>query len=152
MGDAEDVRIHHHAAGDAVGCAQDYVGGFARHAGQGEQFLHGFRDFAAEVVHDFGGGADDVLRFVAEEAGGMNLPLQFFLRQGDEILRGGVLAKEFRRDLVHALVSALRGEDGGDEKLERVLVPQSALGLREKRVEGGEDFLHARGRGVRFKI
>ena len=82
----------------------------------------------------------------------MNLLFQFLLRQGNEILRGGIFAEKFRRDFVHPLVGALGGEDGGDEKLESVLVPQRAFCLREKRIERREDLLQASGRGVGFSI
>ena len=60
----------------------------------------------------------------------------------------GVFAKKLGGDLVHALVGALGGEDGGDQKLESVLVLQRAFGVRKELVERGEDFLQARGRGV----
>ena len=80
VGDAEDVGIHHRSAGDAEARSQDHVGGFARDSGQGEQFLHRLRDFSAIVLNDPGGGADDVLRLVAEEARGVNLLLQLLLR------------------------------------------------------------------------
>ncbi len=42
--------------------------------------------------------------------------------EADEILRGGVFAEKLGGDFVHALVGALGGEDGGDQKLESVLV------------------------------
>ena len=93
VGDSEDVRIHHDAAGDAVGRPQDHVGGFARDAGQRKQFIHCSRDFSPEVLHDLGGGADDVLRLVAVEACGTNLPFQILLRQAHVILGGGVFAE-----------------------------------------------------------
>ena len=82
VGDAEDVRIHHHAAGDAEGRSQYHVGGLSCYAGQGEQLLHGARNLAAEVLDDLRRGADDALRLVAEEAGGTNLLLQLLLRRG----------------------------------------------------------------------
>ena len=34
--DAEDVRVHHHAFGFVEGYAEDDVGSFARHAGDGD--------------------------------------------------------------------------------------------------------------------
>lgn len=149
---AEDMRIHYNAAGDAEGRPQNHVGGFSRDAGQGEQIRHGLRNLSAEVLHDLGGGADDAFGLVAEEARGMNLPLQFVLRQGDEIPGGGVLAEKLRRDFVHPLVRTLGREYGGDEKLEGVLVPQRAFCLGEERIERREDLLQAGGRGVELLI
>lgn len=100
--EAEDVRVDDDAGGDAVPGAEDDVGGFARDAGKFEHLVHGLGDLAVELVDENSGGADDALRFVAVEAGGLD---EFFdggwvrFREG---LGSGVEAEQLWCDLVHA--------------------------------------------------
>ena len=63
--------------------------------------------------------------------------------------RGVRVAREQRRrDLVHALVGALRGEDGRDEQLERVAVVQLGVGVRMLRFQLRQDAGVVRRRGL----
>ena len=70
--DAEDVRIDDYPLGFAEADAEDYVGGFAGGAGEGDQLGEGFGNLAVEVRDDFAGRALDGFGFVAEEAGGLD--------------------------------------------------------------------------------
>ena len=47
----------------------------------------------------------------------------------------GVAGEQRRRDLVHPLVGALRGQDGRDQQLERVAVVELGVGVRMLRFE-----------------
>src|SRR5258708_105120 len=67
-GDTGDVSVDHDAFGDLEPRAEDYVSGLAGYAWKGEEVVHVERDLAAEVGDDFLRGADNGLRFVAEEA------------------------------------------------------------------------------------
>jgi len=145
VGDAENMRVHYDAAGDAEGRSQDHIGGFARDPGEGEQLFHRARNLPAVILHDLGGRGDNVFRLVAEEARGMDLPLQILLRQAYVIPRGGVFAEEFRGDFVHPLVGTLGRENGGHEKLESVLMVQRAFGVGEEPIKRREDLLQASG-------
>ena len=80
MRNAENVGIHDNARGDAIGSAQHYVGCLSRHTRQGQHFLHGSRDLAAKIGHQFLGRANDVLGLVAEKARGADFLFQNRLR------------------------------------------------------------------------
>ncbi len=71
---------------------------------------------------------DDGFRFVAEEAGGLDLRLEFFGREGGEILRSGVAREKRGGDHVHARIGALGGEDGGDQQFPGAVVGEGAGG------------------------
>ncbi len=79
----------------------------------------------------------EVFRFVAIETGGADEGLEVLLRNGGVIGCGAATLEEVLGDEVDALVGALRGEDGGDEELERVRVVELAMGIG---VDGWEPF------------
>ena len=119
---ALDVGVNDDATGDAVGGSEDDIGGFARNAGELQDFFHRTRDFIAVDLNDCFAGAHDGFGFVAEEAGGANFLFQFGGIGGGEVLRRFVFFEQFLGDFVHANVSALRGEDRGNQQLKRVAV------------------------------
>ena len=79
----------------------------------------------------------EVFCLVAVEAGGADEGFEFLLRNGRIVGCGATTLEEVLRNEVDALVSALRGEDGGDEEFERVRVVELAMGIG---VDGGEPF------------
>ena len=84
------------------------------------------RDFAVEILDDTFAGAHDGFRFVAKEAGGADFLFEFAgIGVGEVFWRLVFLVERFG-DFVHADVGALRGEDRGDQQLERVFVFQLA--------------------------
>ena len=74
----------------------------------------------------------DVLRLVAEKAGGLDGLLQFRERRVRVIRRRAIFFEQLLRDDVDALVRALRGKNGGDEQFQRVGVIQLAMRRRDK--------------------
>ena len=128
--EAFDVRVHHHAAGNAEGFAQHDVGSLARHAAEAQKLGHGAGDFAVEFVQQLGGGLANGAGLAAEEAGLANDFFNFELGGGGQGLGRGVAAEEFRRDPVDGDVGGLGGQDDGDEELEWVLVVQFGRGFR----------------------
>ena len=97
--------------------------------------------------------ADHRLGLVVEEAGGPDVLRQFVLAGGGEILNGRVFLEQAGRHHVHALVGALRGEDGGDQQLPGVRMMQRAGDVGVHLVQRREDFFDAGGAlggGLRF--
>ena len=135
------------AFGFAVGYAEDYAGGLAGCAGDGEKFGHGLRDFVVELLADDAACALNGLGLVVVEAGGAD---EFFngLDGGfGHGFRGGIGREELGGDHVDAGVGALGGEDGGDEKLPGGFVDEGALGVGVGFAEDFEDGFDAVGFG-----
>ena len=59
----------------------------------------------------------DVLGLVVIEARAFDQMLKFFDARFREVIGGAIFFEQIGRDQIDALVSALRGEDGGDEQL-----------------------------------
>ena len=141
LGEPGDVGVHDDADVQAKGVAEDDVGGFAPDSSERGEGVHGARDFAAVALNEGGAAGADVFRFGAEEAGRFDEILKLFGGQHGVVGGGAAGAEEGGRGEVHALVGALRGEDGGDEKLERRGVIQLAVrggvGAREGGGDGG---------------
>ena len=89
---------------------------------------------AAEALRDAARGALDRARLLAIEAGRTHDGLDFGRIRVGQALRRSVLVEEHLGDLVHLLVGALGGEDGGDQQLEGRLVAQRHAGAEEVRV------------------
>lgn len=119
-GETSDVGVDDDAIVDGEGVAEDDIGGLASDSGQGGEGGHGAGDMAVVEFADLRGGGADVAGFVAEESGGVDEGFELFLRDGGKGLGGGAADEEGGGDHVDPLVRALRGEDGGDEELERV--------------------------------
>ena len=112
--------------------AQNKVGGFSAHPGQGEQLLHGARHLAMELFQQHAGGKDNVLGLGPEKAAGVDVGLhvgRLCLRQG---LQGGEAGEEGGGHLIDPLIGALGGEAGGKEQLIVLLVLQGtdAIGIQ----------------------
>jgi hypothetical protein len=125
-GKAEYVGIHYDAGCNSVSRAQHYVGGFARDAREREQFFHRFRHLPAEIFQDLSAGAHDGFRFVTEKTCGANGRFQFCGIGEGEVFRSGISRKKYSGHLIDAHVGALRGEDGRNQQLKRILVYQRA--------------------------
>ena len=133
---AGDVGVDHNAGFDAVGVAEDDVGGFASDPGEMGEGFEFAGDFASVVVDEGLGGGADIFRFVAEEAGGTDEVFEVFLARGGHAFGVRVFLEEGGSHQVDAHVGALRGEDGGDEELEGAVVVEFAMGIG---VSGAED-------------
>lgn len=107
VGEAQDVGVDDDAFGDAVGDSEDNVGGFAGGSRDGEQFGHGFWNFAVEVLDDAPGCSGDGLGFVVIEAGGFDLCLKSRKGGFGHGFGSGEFAEELRRDHIYASVGAL---------------------------------------------
>jgi hypothetical protein len=131
-----DVGVDDDTGFDAEGVAENNIGGFASDPGEmGERFQVA-GDFTVMVLDQGVGGGDEVFRFVAEETGGADEFFDVFLFGGGEMSGVRVFFEEGEGHHVDAHVGALRGEDGGDEKLEGPLVVEFAMGVG---VGGAED-------------
>jgi hypothetical protein len=137
LGETADMRIDDDAFIFIEGVSEDNIRGFASSSGEcGEGFKGGWH-FAAMLGNEGGTHGAEVFRFVAIETGGADEGLEVLLRNGGVIGCGAATLEEVLGDEVDALVGALRGEDGGDEELERVRVVELAMGIG---VDGWEPF------------
>ena len=136
LAQAGDVGVDDDAGFDAVGVAEDDIGGFASDPGQMGEGFEFAGDFAFVVVDEGLGGGADIFRFVAEEAGGADEVFEVFLARGSHAFGVREFLEEGGGHHVDAHVGALRGEDGGDEELERAVVVEFAVGVG---VGGAED-------------
>ena len=137
LGEAADMGIDDDAFIFLEGVSEDDIGGFASGTGEvGEGFEGGWH-FAAVLREEGGTHGTEVFCLVAVEASGADEGFEVLLRDGGVVGCGATTLEEVLRDEVDALVSALRGEDGGDEELERIRVVELAVGIR---VDGWEPF------------
>ena len=121
-GEAHDVGVDDDAGSDAVGAAEDHVGGFSGDAWEGEDLLHGARDFAAKFFDDGFAGAHDRFGFVAEEAGGAEVLFEFVGSGVGEGFRRWIFFVKRGGDLVDTRTSVVWAEsDGGDEEVGRAI-------------------------------
>jgi hypothetical protein len=134
---AGDVGVDHNAGFDAVGVAEDDVGGFASDPGEVSEGRELAGDVALMVLDEGFCRPDEVFRLVAEEAGGSDEVFDVFLPGGGERFSVGVFFEEGGCHQVDPHVGALGRENGGDEKLEGALVVQLAVGVGV----GGAQFL-----------
>ena len=137
LGETADMRIDNDAFVFIEGISEDDIGSLASRAREcGEGFEGGWH-FAAVSGKQSGTHGTDIFRLVAVETGGADEGLEFLLRNISVVGCGAAaLEKVFGND-VDPLVGALRGEDGGDEKFERVGVVKLAVGVG---VDGREPF------------
>jgi hypothetical protein len=133
------VRVHHHAW-NIEGVAEDDVGRLASDTRQRDQAVEVGRNLATMAQHQSLGAAQDVARFVAEEAGAADHVLELERFGLGERTRVGIACEERRRHHVDAGIGALRREDRRDEQLQRRLVQQGAVGVRVSRLEPRDDF------------
>src|SRR3989442_10354533 len=97
--------------------ASQDIGGLPAHAGKGHEIFECFRNLAFEPTYEFAATFLDGLGLVAVKAGAADFRLQRVPVEAGPILRGPVLPKERCRHLIHPLVSALCGQDEGDQEL-----------------------------------
>jgi len=105
--------------GDLESVPEDDRRRLATDAAKADQALHRVRNDAAELVEDLLGRAADGLRLLTEEAGGVDVALELRHFDGEIGGRPWVLLEEHPGHLVDPLVARLRGEDRGDQELER---------------------------------
>src|SRR5215208_2061938 len=79
------------------------------------------------LLAERGGHADETLRLAAKEARALDQLLDILLTCGGERACVGVAGEQRRRDHVHALVGALRAQDGCAEQLERAPEVEGAV-------------------------
>ena len=139
---ADHMRIHGEA-GHVERVAEHHVGGFAAHAGQCDQLLHGARHPAGEPGFELGGQGDDVARLGMVEADGADDVLHT-LRVGRRQRRGrGIGGEQRGGDRVHTLVGGLGAQHGGHQQLERGVEIERARRLGNDTAEDRVFVMHA---------
>jgi hypothetical protein len=108
--------------------------------GEGFEFAG---DFAVMDLNQGLGGGADIFCFVAEEAGGADEVFDILLLCGGKRSGVRVFFEERGRHHVDAHVGALRGQNGGNEELERAVVVQLAMGVGVGRAEDAEQLAGA---------
>ncbi len=129
VGDAKDMPIDGKPR-HAERVAEDDVGGLASDARQFDQRVHRARHLAAMGLDDLGRHTQERTRLGAEEPGRLNLRLELVGRRPGERAGVRVAAEERRRDLIDALVGALRRQDRRDQELVGVREMQLGVGVR----------------------
>ena len=119
VGKSRDVRVHHHTDIDTESIAEHHVCRFATDARERVEFIHRARNFATKFFHKCGAAGFNVLGLVTEKAGGLNGLLDFRQRRVGKVFGCFISLEQFRCNQIHALVSALRGKNRGDEQLQR---------------------------------
>lgn len=129
MRDAEDVRVHGDALGIAKRLRHDDVRGLAADARKACQLIHRARHYAAEVGDHGLRAPDDLLGLGAEEPERMDDLFDAGERGVRQCVGIGEFGEQDRRHLVDGGVGALRREDDGDGKRERIHVVERACAL-----------------------
>ncbi|PQM49443.1 hypothetical protein C1Y40_00335 [Mycobacterium talmoniae] len=119
-------------AGDIEGIAEDDVGGFAAHPGQGDQLGHGGRHLPVEPFHQSLPEADQRGCLVTEETGGADEVFELGAVGLGVVQRGPIAGEQRRGGQVDALIGALRRQDGGHRQLERRGEVQLATHFRKR--------------------
>ena len=139
LGEAADMGVDDDALLEAECVSEHDVGGFAADARKGGEFLHTVRN-ASPVAFEEGGGAGlEAAGLGPEEPGGFDEGLKFRGGDGGVVCGGFAAFEKAFGDQIDALVSALGGEDGGDQELQGVGVLEFAVGVRVGAAEDGED-------------
>lgn len=139
LSDARNVRVDDDTGGDAKRRAQNDVRRLARRARYGEQLADVARYLAAEIGEQLACRADNRLRLVVKEAGRVNVLGEFSVTDVRKVRHRRILSEQPRRDLIHALVGALRRKNCRYQKLPGVRMMERASDVREHLVENGED-------------
>ena len=140
VADAEDVRVHRHRR-LAKGHVQHHVGGLAAHAGQRLKLGAGAGHLAAVPLDQDAAGLQQMARFAAKQADGLDVALQPVLPQRQDLLRRVGHREKPPRGLVHPRVRRLGGKQHGRQQLEHAAVFQLALRVRVGRLQGGEEMV-----------
>ena len=129
VGDAKDVGIDDHTFIFPERVSQHDVGRFSRDPVKREEFFHRVRDLAAEIVANRPAGQLNAAGFVPIKS---RRPHQLFnladLRFG-KIFRRPEPREQSRYNFIDPRIGALGGEDGRDQKLQRIFVFQRTDGV-----------------------
>ena len=125
VGEPGHVRIHDYAHGDAKRRAQHDVRRFSRHARQRQQFLHRARHFAAKFLDDFFARAHDGFGLIPEKARWPDVLFEFRGICVGKIFRRAIFHEQRFRDLIDALVRALRRKNRGDQQLKGIFMDRA---------------------------
>lgn len=128
--EARHVGVNDDTFVEVEGIAEDDVGGFASDAVELDEVLHGVGDLAVVTFDEFLAGALDVFGLMTKEAESADVLFELGQAGGGVVGGGTVFVEEERCDQVDLFVVGLRGQDGGDEKFERVGVMEFAVGVR----------------------
>ena len=139
------VRINNHSRRNSESSSQHDVPSLSRDARKREDLLHRAWHFAAKLLDDLFASAQDRFRLVAVKAGRADFLLDVTRVRIRERGRSWILLEEPRRNHVHALVSTLRRQNGGDQKLERIVMFQCAARCWIRFVEPMQDGFHSPG-------
>src|SRR5664279_5385305 len=104
-----DVRVHDHANIDTEGVPQNDVRRLAPDARECVQFIHRARHGTAKFFHERGAAGLDVLRLVAEKAGGLHGFLNFRERRIREVSGTVIFLEQFRCCLLYTSPSPRDG-------------------------------------------
>jgi len=124
-----DMCINHKSRADPKACSEHNIGRFSRDARKRQELLHRARHLAAKSLDEQRARAADILGFRVEEAGGSDDLFELSRAGANHRLGRRHRGEQLRRDLIHALIGALRREDRCDEQLERIAVEQRAVGV-----------------------
>ena len=133
------MSVHHDAVRNTEGCAEDDISGFASYPIELQEFGHRAGDMSAVPFGDHSATIANGAGLVAEETCRADEHFKFGRRRGREIGSDAVFVEQRGRDHVDAFIGALRTENGGDQKLERVVVTQGAAEIGVGGAETMED-------------
>ena len=139
------VRINNDSRRDSESRSEHDVPSLSGDARKREDLLHRTRHFAVKFLDDLFAGAQDRFRLVAVKASRADFLFDITRARIRERGRSWILFEEPRRNHVHALVSALRRQNGGDQKLERIVMFQCAARCWIRFVEPMQDGFHSLG-------
>ena len=115
---------------------QHHTRGLSAHAGQLHQLLARIGHAAGVLLDQRARRGDDVLRLVVVQAAFANQGLQLFGRELRHRERVRIHRKQPRGHEIDALIRALRGQDGRNQRLERIgeiqLRPRLGIQLRQR--------------------
>ena len=133
------MGIHNDTATDPKSRTQHNIGRLTGHTGQLQEFLHAFRNSFFERLNDPSGRPYQILGLVPKKPRASYDLLQLSLIRLGHVAGCRIALKKLRRDPIHAHICALSGEDGGNEKLKRIVVMKSAFGVGIFFVQSPED-------------
>jgi len=134
VGDAKDMGVDDDALIFPERVSQDDVRGFSGNAVERQQIVHRIRHAAAEPLTDGPAGEFKAAGLVSVESCGSNDRLDFRQGSAGEFSGRPIFFKERRGDFVNPLVRTLRGENGGDEQLQRTAIGEGTDGARIRSV------------------
>ena len=133
-----NVRVHWKCVFGAEMDAND-TGCLVTDAGQGFQLLAGFRNLPLMPIDKNFGGGDQIARLAAVEATALDQSFQLGDFSARVALGGGIAAKQSGRDQVDSSVRALRGQDDGNQQLQRSPMVQLDFRARHMSVQPVDD-------------